>query len=243
MDMEIASQLLDEDTWAFVRDALVPSINQQYGVYVQDERTGQWSFNTKLFKEYCEAERASCGRTTRTPASSICGTRPSTPWRQCIRRPRRCASCITPKAKMRKVKLAVGSDGRTRTVLWPFVSKTGALAAESRRVDFFPGGVAEVSDQARARARDCLSSTGAEWSFRSRPRCPTASRCSTSTPPASRISDLPSGSMQPRRTRPRNPTRIFTSVTKSAASARSTACNTSRWRCSSEFRRSRRTRC
>ena len=56
MDMEIANQLLDQDTWAFVRDALVPSINRQYGVYVHDERTGKWSFNTKLFKEYCARE-------------------------------------------------------------------------------------------------------------------------------------------------------------------------------------------
>ena len=37
IDMEIASLLLDKDAWAFVRDVLVPTINPQYGVYVQDE--------------------------------------------------------------------------------------------------------------------------------------------------------------------------------------------------------------
>ena len=46
------------------------------------------------------------------------------------------------RSQMRKVKLAVGGDGCTRTVLWPFVSKTGALATESLGMDFFPGGVA-----------------------------------------------------------------------------------------------------
>ena len=52
IDMEIARQLQDKDAWAYVRDAIVPRINPQYGVYVQDA-AGEWSFNTALFEAYC----------------------------------------------------------------------------------------------------------------------------------------------------------------------------------------------
>ena len=56
VNREIASLLLDKEAWAFVRDAIVPRINAQYGVYVQDA-AGQWSFNNELFEEYCDARR------------------------------------------------------------------------------------------------------------------------------------------------------------------------------------------
>ena len=52
INMEIASLLLDKDAWAYVRDAIVPRINPQYGVYVQDA-AGEWSFSTALFEAYC----------------------------------------------------------------------------------------------------------------------------------------------------------------------------------------------
>ena len=52
--------------------------------------------------------------------------------------------------KMRKVKLAVGADGRNRTVLWPFKCQDIADAAESVAVDFLASSVAALADQARA---------------------------------------------------------------------------------------------
>ena len=52
INMEIARQLQDKDAWAYVRDAIVPRINPQYGVYVQDA-AGNWSFSTALFEAYC----------------------------------------------------------------------------------------------------------------------------------------------------------------------------------------------
>ena len=51
-DMEIASQLLDKHAWAFARDAIVPKINAQYGVYVQDA-AGEWHFSILMFEAYC----------------------------------------------------------------------------------------------------------------------------------------------------------------------------------------------
>ena len=50
--------------------------------------------------------------------------------------------------KMRKVKLAVGRDGRNRTVLWSFQRQDVADAAESRTMDFLAGGMASLPDQA-----------------------------------------------------------------------------------------------
>ena len=36
IDMEIFPQLADKDTWLALRDAMVPVIDAQYGVYVRD---------------------------------------------------------------------------------------------------------------------------------------------------------------------------------------------------------------
>ena len=55
--------------------------------------------------------------------------------------------------KMRKVKLAIGADGRNRTVLWPFAGKTGRSQPKASEWIFSPGGVAAVPDQAGARPR------------------------------------------------------------------------------------------
>ena len=40
--------------------------------------------------------------------------------------------------KLRKIKLAVGADGRNRTVLWPFQSKTSRTQPKARRWIFRP---------------------------------------------------------------------------------------------------------
>ena len=50
--------------------------------------------------------------------------------------------------KMRKVKLAIGADGRNRTVLWPFAGKTGRSQPKASEWIFSPGGVVAISDQA-----------------------------------------------------------------------------------------------
>ena len=42
-------------TWRTVRDAMVPAIDAQYGVYVRNA-AGDWSFNMELFAAYLERE-------------------------------------------------------------------------------------------------------------------------------------------------------------------------------------------
>ena len=44
IDMEILPRLADKDTWRALRDAMVPVIDAQYGVYVRDF-AGNWTFN------------------------------------------------------------------------------------------------------------------------------------------------------------------------------------------------------
>ena len=53
LDTETADQLFDPGAWAYVRDTLVPLLNRQYSVYVQD-KAGEWRFNTERFEEYCK---------------------------------------------------------------------------------------------------------------------------------------------------------------------------------------------
>jgi DNA polymerase-1 len=51
IDREIFPQLADKDTWRGVRDAMVPEIDAQYGVYVRD-RAGNWTFSMERFEAY-----------------------------------------------------------------------------------------------------------------------------------------------------------------------------------------------
>ena len=51
IDMEIFRQLQDKATWAFVRDAMVPEIDAQYGVYVRG-KDGDWHFSMECFSAY-----------------------------------------------------------------------------------------------------------------------------------------------------------------------------------------------
>ena len=51
VDMEILPQLADKQAWRYVRNAMVPEIDAQYGVYVLG-RDGEWHFNIELFAAY-----------------------------------------------------------------------------------------------------------------------------------------------------------------------------------------------
>ena len=48
IDMQVFSPLADDETWRAVRDAAVPAIDAQYGVYVRNG-AGDWTFNTGGF--------------------------------------------------------------------------------------------------------------------------------------------------------------------------------------------------
>ena len=136
IDMQIFPQLEDKRGWQYVRDALVPMIDAQYGVYVKGE-DGDWHFSTAKFEEYLARAEIDWPRheTTgkldlqRKTFESMCKTWPVLePLRQ-LRHAR---------DKMRRIKLAVGTDGRNRTVLWPFQSKTGRTQPKASRWIFSP---------------------------------------------------------------------------------------------------------
>ena len=132
IDMEIASSAAGRRPWAFVRDALVPSINRNTAS-TSKMRPGSGA-STPSSSRSTATKRASCGRATR-PASSTCATRPSTAWRRRIRRPKPLRQLRHTQSQMREVKLAIGRDGRNRTVLWPFVGKTGRSQPKAVRMD------------------------------------------------------------------------------------------------------------
>jgi DNA polymerase I len=136
IDMDVFAQLADEDTWRAVRDAMVPAIDAQYGVYVR-EAAGDWVFNTKLFMAYLDREgitgwplldsgKPDLRRKTIEDMSKGC------PQLGELRQLR------YARDKMRKVKLAVGADGRNRTVLWPFKAKTSRTQPKAAQWIFSP---------------------------------------------------------------------------------------------------------
>src|SRR5262249_10918280 len=69
---------------------------------------------------------------------SICAVRPSRVWPKPIRRSSRCDSCRYIRDKLRSIQLSVGHDGRNRTVLWPFSSKTSRTQPKAKHWIFSP---------------------------------------------------------------------------------------------------------
>ena len=136
-DMEIFPQLSDKKTWRFVRDAMVPIVDAKYGVYVRNA-AGDWTFNMEKFEAYLEHEglltswpRLESGKLnmkSKTFEDMSKGSSQLEDLRQ-LRHTRN---------KMRKVKLAVGHDGRNRTVLWPFQSKTSRTQPKAAKWIFSP---------------------------------------------------------------------------------------------------------
>jgi hypothetical protein len=55
INMVVYPQLADKNTWRKVRDAMVPKIDAQYGVYVRNA-AGDWTFNMERFTAYLARE-------------------------------------------------------------------------------------------------------------------------------------------------------------------------------------------
>jgi DNA polymerase-1 len=136
IDMDVFPLLADKEIWRGVRDAMVPAIDAQYGVYVRDA-TGDWSFSMKLFMAYLEREgitgwpllesgKLNLRRKTFEDMSK------GWPQLEDLRQLRHARD------KMRKVKLAVGRDGRNRSVLWPFKAKTSRTQPKASEWIFSP---------------------------------------------------------------------------------------------------------
>ena len=136
IDREIFPQLADKDTWRGVRDAMVPEIDAQYGVYVRD-RAGNWTFSMERFEAYLA--RAGITGWPRLETGKLSMRRKtfetmSKGWPQLedLRQLRHARD------KMRRVKLAVGKDFRNRTVLWPFKAKTSRTQPKASLWIFSP---------------------------------------------------------------------------------------------------------
>jgi hypothetical protein len=137
IDMDVFSQLADPQKWQRVRDAMVPAINAHYGVYVRNT-AGDWTFNNECFAAYLKREglfdswqRSETGKLSlkrKTFEDMTKGYPQLEPLRQLKH----------TRDKMRKVKLAVGADGRNRTVLWPFKAKTSRTQPKASLWIFSP---------------------------------------------------------------------------------------------------------
>jgi hypothetical protein len=135
IDMEVFAQLANPDTWRAVRDAMVPTIDAHYGVYVRNA-AGDWSFSTELFEGYLAREGIAWPRleTGKLNMKRKTFDEMSKGWPQLegLRQLRHVRD------KMRKIKLAVGADGRNRTVLWPFKAKTSRTQPKASEWIFSP---------------------------------------------------------------------------------------------------------
>jgi DNA polymerase I len=135
VDMEVFPQLADSETWRAVRDAMVPVIDAQYGVYVRNA-AGDWTFNVECFAAYLEREGIAWPQLESGKLNMRRKTfeEMSKGWPQLeeLRQLRHARD------KMRRVKLAVGKDGRNRTVLWPFKAKTSRTQPKASQWIFSP---------------------------------------------------------------------------------------------------------
>ena len=135
IDMNVFTQLADKETWRTVRDAMVPAIDAKYGVYIRDA-AGDWSFNMERFAAYLAREgivwpRLESGKLS-TKSKTFDEMSKGWPQLEELRQLRHMRN------KMRKVKLAVGVDGRNRTVLWPFKAKTSRTQPKAAQWIFSP---------------------------------------------------------------------------------------------------------
>jgi DNA polymerase I len=137
INTEIHAKLADKKVWREIRDNMVPSIDAQYGVYVRNA-AGDWAFSHERWAVYLKRE----GIYDLWPRleSGALDMRQKTfenmskgfPQLEQLRQLRHTRN------KMRKIKLAVGNDGRNRTVLWPFKAKTGRTQPKASEWIFSP---------------------------------------------------------------------------------------------------------
>lgn len=116
---------------------MVPEIDAQYGVFVRNA-VGDWVFSAERWVAYLKREgmyelwpQTESGKLDMRRKTFEDMSR-GFPQLEALRQLRH------TRDKMRKVKLAVGVDGRNRTVLWPFKSKTGRTQPKASEWIFSP---------------------------------------------------------------------------------------------------------
>jgi DNA polymerase I len=136
MDMEIFNLLADKKIWREIRDALVPTLDASYGVYIRNA-AGDWTFNMQRFVAMLAREGINGWPVTDTGKLDMKD--------KVFREMAKAHSVLQPlhqlrytRNKMRKVKLAVGRDGRNRTVLWSFTAKTSRTQPKASQWIFSP---------------------------------------------------------------------------------------------------------
>jgi DNA polymerase I len=133
IDMAIFPKLADKTTWREMRDSMVPLVDV-HGIYVWDKNG--WHWNQARFEQWLASEginwpRKETGKPDmrRTTFESMAKAWPKIePLRQ-LRYLR---------DKLRTIQLSVGRDGRNRTVLWPFSSKTSRTQPKAKHWIFSP---------------------------------------------------------------------------------------------------------
>jgi DNA polymerase-1 len=134
IDKEIFSQLADKTTWREMRDSMVPLVDV-HGIYVHDKNG--WHWNQARFEQWLTREKIGWPRKEdtgkldmrRKTFESMSKAHPQLePLRQ-LRYIR---------DKLRTIQLSVGRDGRNRTVLWPFSSKSSRTQPKAKHWIFSP---------------------------------------------------------------------------------------------------------
>jgi len=134
IDMEIFPQLADKKTWREVRDSMVPLVDV-HGIYVCDK--DGWHFNLTNFEQWTISEGINWPRKEDTGKLDM--------RRKTFESMAKAYSQIEPlrqlryiRDKLRTIQLSVGRDGRNRTVLWPFSSKTSRTQPKAKHWIFSP---------------------------------------------------------------------------------------------------------
>jgi hypothetical protein len=136
IDMEIFPDLTDKKCWREMRDSMVPLVDV-HGIYVRD-KLGEWHWNNARFEEWTASEGINWPRKEDTGKLDL---RRKTFDSMAKAYPRQ----IEPlrqlryiRDKLRSIRLSVGHDGRNRTVLWPFSSKTSRTQPKAKHWIFSP---------------------------------------------------------------------------------------------------------
>jgi hypothetical protein len=134
VDMEIFPQLADKKTWREIRDSMMPLVDVD-GIYVCD-KAGEWHWNNARFEEMVVAEGINWPRTETAKLDLRRKTFESMAKAYPQIEPLRQLRYI--RDKLRSIQLSVGHDGRNRTVLWPFSSKTSRTQPKAKHWIFSP---------------------------------------------------------------------------------------------------------
>jgi DNA polymerase-1 len=137
IDMVNFPQLANPKIWRLVRDEMVPAVDAQYGVFVRNA-AGDWVFSWDRWVAYLkregiyelwpQLESGKLDMRRKTFENMSRGFQQLEPLRQLKH----------TRDKMRRIKLAVGSDARNRTVLWSFQAKTSRTQPKASEWIFSP---------------------------------------------------------------------------------------------------------